>query len=262
MSEVWIKAYSIKPWMNSSNWIHFFAEMENILSAKLTNLDAKDPPRRKVERFEFEALGNFITAFGQKEEGRWIFGRFREVKVELTLLHFKNPRSSERDFPNSLTIYLPSDFCGSQGALAKIEQIFDLINNTLCPFYSFSDLEDLVAKKKKPQGAVNIQEELIGVFWLTYFNQKYVEYFGRNRFPSGLTEFISNGAKIKLGATPGDVSEQERIEFENLLGRESFVDSSSFLTKQPGKAALSFPQLQDGMQESSPPTTERKTEEP
>jgi len=54
---------------------------------------------------------------------------------------------------------------------------------------------------------------------------------------------MNGGEKMKLGTSPNDVSEQARIDFESFLGRESFVDPSSALSKQPGKVALTFAQL-------------------
>ncbi len=245
MSECWIDIMGIKPWIDPKIWIEFHSLSEEILSAKLTNIDTNDPPKRKVQRKYFDQIGKFTTEFGTKEESRWIFCRYRDAKVEMTIQHYKNPRLNGKDFPNSLTIYFPNGYCETDGGAERIERMFQLSNRLLLPFYSFADIRDVIAKKKKPYGAVNIQEELVGIFWLTFFNNKYVDFFGRDKI-EGVSEVSSdnNGVNIKLAKKPTDCSEKERIELENILGAESFVDPKVTVSKGIGKVALSFEQLQ------------------
>lgn len=244
MSECWIKIYSVRPWLDSNIWLEFYSQTERILSASLTNLDTNDPAKRKVKRSDLESTGEFTTHFASKEDSRWLFGRFKDANVEMTIRHHKDPRTSDRDVPNSVTIYFPEGYCKSDEGAERIEKIFELGNELLSPFYSFVDLEDVIAKKKKPYGAVNIQEELIGVFWLTFLNNKYVDFFGREKI-AAIPEALLNslGLKLKLGRYPIEVSEAQRAEVEKELGDESFVDTKSSLSKRPGKAVLLFSDL-------------------
>lgn len=244
MSECWIDILGVTPWVDPKVWVEFYSLAEEILSAKLTSLDTNDPPRRKIKRAEFEQTGEFTTNFGFNEQSRWIFGRYKVAKVEMTLQHYKSPRLDERDFPNSLTLYFPDGYCESDEGAERIERMFTLSNRLLNPFYSFAELRNIIAKKKKPYGAVNIQEELLGVFWLTFFNNKYVEYFGRDKL-GGVPQasFDSHGVILKLSKKPTDCNEIERKQLENLLGKESFVDPKVTISKPVGQSVLSFAQL-------------------
>jgi len=245
MTECWIDVLAVTPWIDPKVWFEFYCQAEEILSAKLSSLDTNDPPRRKIKRTEFTQTGEFTTAFGSDEQSRWVFGRFMAAKVEFTLHHHSGLRSGERDLPNSLILYFPDGFCESDGGAEKVERMFDLCNRLLNPFYSFSDLRNIIAQKKKPFGAVNIQEELLGVFWLTFFNTKYVEYFGQEKM-AGMpgASFDSDGVRLKLAKKPNDCTELERKQLEVLLGAESFVDPKVTIPKSVGRSVLSFAQLQ------------------
>jgi hypothetical protein len=245
MSECWIKNFGIMPWLEPETWLNFYSAAEEILSAKLSNLDTNDPPRRKVKRKEFDHTGEYTTDFGSTEQSRWIFGRFKDAKVEMTLQHYRTVRSDQRDFPNSLTMYFPDGYSETEEGAIKIERVLELSNRLLKPFYSFADLRNIIVKKKKPQGAVNIQEELLGIFWLTFFNNKYVDFFGREKMDGvpGIS-FANDGVNIKLAQKPTECSEIERLKLEKIFGAESFVDPKVTVPKGIGKAALSFEQLQ------------------
>ena len=102
-----------------------------------------------------------------------------------------------------------------------------------------------IAAKKKPTGAVDPQSELLGVFWLTYFNAAYVAFFGKDRLVSSPGVNIhSNGcATVQLGESPATVPSGLRQEVATSLGKEAFVDTKSVLIKPPGRFALTFQQL-------------------
>jgi hypothetical protein len=244
MTECWIKIFAVTPWVDANVWVEFHSKAEEILSAKLTNLDTNDPPRRKIKRAEFKLTGIFTTDFGIDDQVRWIFGRYKDVKVEMTLQHYKTLRSGIFDFPNSLTLYFPDGFSESEKGLEKIEHMFNLGNKLLNPFYSFADLQYIITKKRKPYGAVNIQEELLGIFWLTFFNNKYIEYFGHDKLAQMPNAFFgSHGFTLKLSKGPNYSSEFERKQLENILGSASFVDPKEPVSKPIGQSVLSFEQL-------------------
>jgi hypothetical protein len=243
MSETWIQAFTVKPWMNSNSWFDFFSKTEAILTAKLSSLDTNDPPKRNINKLNFESIGEFITNFGLNEDARWIFGRFKNANIDIMIHHHKNIRSSEGDLPNSISFFFPEGYCDTESGLRCVDLMFDLINNILKPFYSFADWRDAIVKKKKIQGAVNIQEELIGIFWLTFFNDKYMEFFGRDKL--ALIHGFSNtaGFKLKLAESPSTVTSKKREEIEMALGKESFVDPTNTQIKALGMTVLPFVRL-------------------
>ncbi|WP_404307781.1 hypothetical protein [Neorhodopirellula lusitana] len=243
MSEIWIKSHSVETWCDPNIWSKFFGELEEILSAKLTNLDINDPPKRKVGRNEIASAGTYVTQFGPDKVSRWIFGRFKDAKVDFTIHHHKTLRVDVNDFSNSLTFFFAESICADVVKNRTIERLFDLTNECFSPFYSFTDLIDMIVKKKKSRGAVNLQQELIGVFWLTYFNGKYVEFFGDDRFRSELATPCDRGMKIKLGSQPINIGPTIRADLEAELGAKHFVDPKSSRSKKAGEAALLFSEL-------------------
>ncbi|MBN2684671.1 MAG: hypothetical protein JXR40_05285 [Pontiellaceae bacterium] len=238
MGEIWISAYSIEPMLDAKSWSDFYGGIGSVLSANLSHLDTNDPVRRVVK--STNDSGDFTVSFGEREESRWLHAKFRGAKVEMMIHHHKRRRVDPREFPNSINVYFDKKYCDSVSLTERVVRVFELVIEHMRPFYAYSDVVENISIKKKRFGAVNLQEELIGIFWLTYFNEKYVRFFGSDRFVGRLTTFTEEGAHIRLGEFPGEVNEQLKTEFIDRLGSESFVDPSSSLVKQIGHAALSF----------------------
>jgi hypothetical protein len=129
--------------------------------------------------------------------------------------------------------------------LRAIRGLFDCGNQSLSPFYAFSDIKANLVIKKKEYGAVHDQEELLGVFWLTYFNSRYVEFIGESKFrdlPSEIVKF-DGGATLDLGESPWSVPDGLRAQAQAILSPKLFVEPDRLMRKLPGEYALTFEQL-------------------
>ncbi len=127
-----------------------------------------------------------------------------------------------------------------------LEQLFDAGNQVFRPFYATADTEEHLATKAKASGyGVDYQEELSGVFWLTYFNRHYYEFFGRDKF-AGIKEAqidAKGGVRMRLGASPFKYRDARRLQIERKLGPASFIAPKSRREKEHGEAVLTFEQL-------------------
>lgn len=239
MNEIQMTFYSLLNLFDRSLWIKLFIELERVFDQKLTHLDVNDPMRKKVT--DLEAAADYICAIGEEESSRKVFGKFGKSKIELSISIFKEATL----FPNSLSIYFPEKVSVDQEGLCILRNAFEEGNRSLKPFYSICDSMDTIASKRKATGyAVDLQAELIGTFWLTYFNKAYVDYFGESKFqevPSRQIEEL-DGSMVDLGESPLAVT-LPRNQIEELLGKESFVDPSLGYDKPVGKNALRFDQL-------------------
>jgi len=238
MNDLWLGHFSVVPWRDPKQWVSFFDQTQHLLSSRLTHLDAKDPVRRKVA--SLEDAGEFACAFGPCEESRCMFGKFTDVGIEFSIRHFRQLGR----WPNSLTWHVPLSFLENESR-KRVKALFDLGNRTLYPFYAFSDERAQITGQKKSSGAIDIETELPGVFWLTYFNAAYVEFFGNEKF-NGLPE-VEHGndgsITIILGEHPQLVTNATREHVVAVLGKQSFVNPNDILGKQRGRFALTFQQL-------------------
>lgn len=239
MSELWISHHSIRTWQEPQLWRDYFAKAQAILGVSLTHLDTSDPVRRRV--ISLADAGDFVCAFKRSEESRWLFGKCADSGIALTVQHFRQIQH----FPNTLRWHVPTSFVDKPDNLQRIISLFFLGNRSLDPFYSYSDDVEQIASKKKSSGAVDIQAELLGVFWLTYFNPAYVAFFGRSAFDSLPVAEQGNdgGVTVTLGERPSSVSTDLRLRAAEVLGRESFVDPTDVVLKLRGRFALTFEQL-------------------
>jgi len=220
-------------------WRDFLTELEQVVSSKLSHIDTNDPVRKKVESIEDAA--SFICDIGESENSRTIFAKFSNIKVEMTIILF---RDSE-NFANNISIYFPEKILDSGEGVSVLDRAFRMANRGLQPFYSVCDrMAAISGKRKLSRFAVNLQAELIGIFWLTYLNKSYVDYFGGERFDGLPCKKIDglDGVLIELGRTPADVS-VSREEAERMLGEDSFVDPSRADDKPIGRYALRFDKL-------------------
>lgn len=239
MSELWIGHFSIESWQEPSCWAAYFNEAEQILGSSLTHLDIADPIKRKVT--SFEDAGNYVCAFKAREDSRWLFGKFDAIGIEFSIRHYRELKN----WDNSLTWHVPLSFLDKPENRERLKVLFDLGNRTFKPFYAYSDDVSHIKSKKKSSGAIDIQAELPGVFWMTYFNAAYVAFFGKEKFKDiPKVEFGGDGSvTVILGNSPKLVPSELREQLTMMLGSQSFVNPSDILGKSPGQFALSFEQL-------------------
>ena len=133
---------------------------------------------------------------------------------------------------------------------AKVDELANLIfksgNTHLIPFYSYADtLKEISGKRKFNRNAVDLEVELGGMFWLTYFNARYLDFFGEAKTEK--LEYSSKnscGASYKFDEEPGTLkSILARKKAEILLGSDTFVDPALQFDKTRGPQALSFVDL-------------------
>jgi len=239
MNEIQMTFYSLLNLFDRGLWVKLISELERIFRHKLSHLDVNDPMRKKVS--DLETASDYICSIGEQESSRKIFGKFGKSKIEISISIFREATL----FPNSLSIHFPEKVASNQEGLFMLRNAFDESNRCLKPFYSICDSMDTIAAKRKSTGyAVDLQAELIGAFWLTYFNKAYVDYFEESKFqeiPSRQIEGL-DGSIVELGESPFSVN-VARDHVEALLGKESFVDPSLGFDKPIGKNALRFDQL-------------------
>jgi len=239
MSELWINHLSIEVWQEPGCWTDYFDQVQGILGSPLTHLDVNDPVKRKVA--SLKDAGDYVCAFKPREDSRWVFGKFDAIGIELSIQHYRQLGH----WPNSLMWHVPLSFIEKPENCTRLKALFDLGNLTFKPFYAFSDDVSHIKSKKKSSGAVDIQAELLGVFWMTYFNAAYVAFFGEekfNDFPK--VEYGDDGGvTVLLGDSPKSVSSELREQLVTALGKQSFVNPNEILGKLPGRFALTFQQL-------------------
>lgn len=238
MSEILLAHHSVCDWSNASIWSSYLEGCQNILGVSLTSLDINDPIKRKVK--SLGDAGDYICNFKQSEDSRWLFGRFEELDIEFSIQHYRKIGH----YSNTLRWHLPATILASE-SFPFVRQLFDVGNAMLHPFYAFGDLATQVSSKKKSTGAIDIQAELLGIFWLTYFSDAYVKFFSAERFRDldGIVSHVGSGVTVELGKCPNDVSEVKRKNVAFTLGKNSFVDVTDLAGKRPGKYALTFQQL-------------------
>jgi hypothetical protein len=241
MSDVWINHLSIENWADPQRWRLFFAEAQQIFEGTLTHLDLTDPVREKVTSLEEAA--NIVCNFGEKETNRFVFGKFKEKRVSFSVVMRKEAGSGV----NYFQWRLPSVFSKNQDQIKKIEALFDLGNKYFLPFYAYADVLSEIRKKSKPRGSVDVQSELMGAFWLTYFNDAYLNFFGHQKFDDfeGASYLEAGGVVVRLGESPLSVNADTRSRAEIAIGKNSFVDplDSDRFGKRRGEFVLTFDQL-------------------
>jgi hypothetical protein len=246
LQQVWLSHYSINEWTDPEAWASYLSEVQLILDAKLVRLDAHDPVRRKVT--SLDETGEYICDFGEKEESRYLFAKFDKVATTFSIQHYRRIPEARNQFPNGIIWHFPPDYLNSKENGQKLKALFKWSNQSFSPFYAYSDTLEHIVNKKKKSGSVSFEVELLGVSWLNYFNDAYVNFFGRKKFEA-FPEVIdekSGGITTCLAQTPFDVPSHLREELAVVLGRESFVNPADILNKPVGKYALSYKQLREG----------------
>jgi len=233
-----------EPWFDPAIWVRYFAAAQEILGANVTHLDANDPVRRRVNPGELAITSEYLTSLGPKESHRMVFGRMQAIKVTFSIDLDKNLT----EWHNVINWYFPRTVWESESRLQMVQSLFQCGNSLLSPFYADSDVTRVFAAlKKELNRAVNVQRELSGVYWLTYFNSRYVEFIGKEKFDAlrDVDVTIDNGATLCLGKSPWAVTDDIRRRCEATLGANLFVDRTGLITKRPGQYVLTFDQLRE-----------------
>jgi len=239
--ELWLCHLSCVLWSEPERWIRYLGRAEELLGANITHLDKADPVRRQVKSGKLSEVANYIISMGKREDSRWVFGKMETIGVEFSIQHYREVRG----WPNAINWYFPPKFVEKINGATVIRTLFDFGNATLTPFYGYSDTKSHIARKKKETGSVDIQAELLGVFWLSFFDANYVTFIGKEKFNSlqGIGVKIDNGATLELGETPASVPNALRHTVEVEIGSKLFVDPKDMTDKRPGQYALTFDQL-------------------
>lgn len=233
---------SVTDWASPRMWEAYLDETQSIVGDKLKYLDSRDPMRRKAQSFTPQANASFITALGAKEQNRFIFGKFDRAPLVLEVFISRYDPESFNGLGWSIKDD-PDDTAMSRMAC----RLFDLGNRILKPFYAYCDTVANLQTKEKANGfGIDPETELKGVFWLTYFNNRYRRFFGAARLRSiaHAKPTANRGIRIQLGESPGCYDPRLRLVVEEKLGRETFVNPRSRREKEPGnRHVLSFDAL-------------------
>ncbi|EHD0092838.1 hypothetical protein L2596_003034 [Vibrio vulnificus] len=235
MNQIQIMLSSLVNLFDQDIWKEYFGKLEQLIGSKLSHLDTNDPIRKKVSNLEDAA--SFVCDISERENSRTLFAKFGRSKVEMTITLYRDTEH----FANNISIYFPEKFLSDgENQVCVINDIFTMSAGNIKPFYAIGDTVQAISGKRKASGfAVDLQAELIGVFWLTYFNKRYVEFFGESKFKQVPYLDIPGGFLIKLGESPSSI-DVTREDVEALLGKESFVDPGLQFDKPVGKSALRF----------------------
>ncbi len=193
-----------------------------------------EPLKTKITH-KNEAI-NYIQELGTKSEWCYILTTTNLTSFSLTIKLSHDKSVDGIADMITITITIDKNIIDNGISFNELEIFFKDCIQVLNPFYSFCDfVENMVAKHKKNGYPVNIQNELPGIFWLTYFNSQYCEYFDLQNKNINLDHIKKNyGLVIKLGDSPSNVT-FSRLEVEEILGKKSFVDPNDTLDKPFGK---------------------------
>lgn len=241
MSDIKACFYSAMNLCGLEVWHDFIVDLEGMLGLHISHLDVRDPVRRKAG--DAKASAEYICGFDEGEERRVIFGKFGSSGVIFSISLCKEVVS----FPNSFSISFPEKFIRNEAGLKCLFSMFSSGNRLFKSFYSFCDYEDVIFLKKKATGfSVDLQSELIGVFWLTFFCDKYVRFFGVKDI-DGLPFFCSHGdggVTFLLGDSPCMESQKSaRDVVERAIGVDFFVNPALLYDKPNGRFALLYKNL-------------------
>lgn len=225
-------------------WSEVFEIVEQTLGARLTHLDENDPLRRKPS--SLHDAGKFVCDYRPKETSRWIFGRFQDRRLEFAIMMH---RGDSRWWYNTLRLYGPADSRKTPIDWNAVRQVFATMCVRLQAFYAWADVQPThVVHPDKVYNMLplGLESELDGIYWLTYLNSAYVEFFGQGRVNSMpyTKPLPGGGALLELADNPLQVPDDTRENVMIALGRQSFYDNHDYSYKPPGQFALTRDQLE------------------
>jgi len=242
-SEVWVSHASVQSWQDAARWSAYLEEAQDLLGAKLTHLDTNDPIRRTVRGQPPREWGEYWVDFGLEEETRWLFGKLESTRILFQLRHHRGHGNSA----NSFNWYFSKVWARDERAPRLIADLFELGNRHLAPFYSYSDVLEPIRAKNKPTGAVNLEREPVGVFWLTYFDARYADKMPLQDLDDARvrSRWTERSVTLQLADAPWNCESSVRAEVESLLGSDCFVDPASTTKKPICEHVLALEQLRD-----------------
>lgn len=241
IGDIWLAHYSVMRWNSASEWDDYLHSVERLLSDRLVKLDDTDPVRRKANMQAGE--GSFITRFGEQEASRWIRGKFEKTKIEFEVQIYKlGVDSFGRERENSISFYIPEKAAPAVDD-DRLVKLFDLTNETLRPFYAYADFKNVICSKKPSTPSLDLSRELLGIFWLTYFDANYCSFFGREKLTANTVAKLGahNGISLRLASSSRQVSVDARLTLEAQIGPESFAGHGT--EKARGQYALTLSQM-------------------
>lgn len=232
----------MQSWMSAEMWDDYLRNIELILGDRIQKLDSKDPARRKADTRTGE--GSFMVNFGDREDSRWVIGKFEKTKIWFEVRHMKTGMDSfGRLCDNAIKFYIPHRMSFGLNA-EKLTRLFALTHQQLGSFFAYADFKDVICSRKPSTPSLDISCELLGVFWLTYFGPAYRAFFGSKLDDvAGLTVDPNGGATLQLAETPSQVAATTCEEIIERLGSASFANGGP--PKERGKFALMLQQLID-----------------
>jgi len=239
--ELWISHLSVRRWNDPAAWDEYLRAVQVVLDDRLVKLDVNDPARRKANVASGE--GQFITRFGEREDSRWLWGKFEKTKVEFGINHYKAGTDSfGRLRENLITFYIPERKTSGPDCQRLIE-LFRLGNESLQAFYAYGDFKSAICEKRPSTPSLDISRELLGVFWLTFFGPQYCAFFGRERLLclEQASEGPGKGITLQLAETAGRIPDGDRVRIEQEIAPESFAGTGG--TKAIGQHVLTLSQL-------------------
>lgn len=231
-------------WMSAERWIAYLRNIEHILDDSIFKLDDNDPIRRRSSGLQ--ADGQFIVQFGKGESSRSIFGKFKRTKIEFSILIYKNGKDSFNRYRDNCVNFYAPQIMGGEDCAEKLYQLFNFTNESLRPFYAYSDLRGRIIATKPCGASLDISRELLGIGWLTYFGPAYRHFFGdRLTQLEGWQAEPTGGVTLRLAQTAGEVGREARETVVRHLGQASFANGAG--PKEPGQFALKLEDLADAI---------------
>jgi len=240
--ELWISHYSVALWSSAELWEGYLGGIEDLFGDRLERLDERDPVRRRVE--SAAGQGAFVVEFEENEDRRWVSGRFRESRIGVSITLSRGEKDwAGRYVDNDIVVTAPERLLREERE--RLVELFRLGNEKLRPYYGYADSWGTVAGWCLPGERYQVNKELLGIFWLTYFGPPYCEFFGRERLLGleGAEAGPGGGVTLRLAAGPEEVRDRRRTEVMVNLGRMSFYGSGG--VKEDGQYALSLEQLHE-----------------
>lgn len=243
-SDIWITHHSMKSWMSAEAWDTYFRAIEQIFGDRIVKLDLNDPARRKADTNAGE--GSFVINFGEREDSRWLYGKFDKTKIEFEVRHFKAGLDSfGRLCDNSIQFYIPHRMSFGPDA-KKLVRLFALTHQVLGSFYAYADLKEVICSRKPSTPSLDISRELLGVFWLTRFGPAYRTFLGdKLEGVPGLEVDLDGGVTLQLAETPAQIATTAREKIVDQLGSALFANGGQ--PKERGQFTLTLQQLTDSL---------------
>lgn len=243
MNDLQVSLFSLESLFDKREiWKAFFTNLENIFDLKISHIDKNDPIRNKVKNLD--EVVDYIGIFGGEEDTlNILFAKSKKYDL-FVLLELNKAKSTVGNGFDMVYISFHEEFIKQKENVEKVYLFFKESISVIKPFYAVCDDTINIKVKKKNNGfPVNYEEELPGIFWLTYFNEKYSDFFDlkNKNIPFEVVENTS-GTILRLGESPHHIV-YDRFEAEKELGTKSFVELDAILNKPFGKYVLLFKDL-------------------